>query len=341
MKKEIHILSTVEIPEVDQKRINELSDKISLSIAQVSHAGEIPDFRWKDVNVLYTWDILPEPDVAPNLDWIQFKRAGVDDFIGHPLAQKQDLAATTMSGVINSQIAEYVLMAMLAFGQKLPKMMQYQADKIWPPEHVKWQEFTPIELRGSTVGILGYGSIGRQVARLLQPFDATILAAKKDVMQPEDTGYVPDGMGDPHGEYFTRLYPIEALHSFLAGCDFVVVTLPLTEETRSLLDANAFEAMKETAFLVNVGRGEIIDQNALVEALKNGQIAGAALDVFEEEPLPKDDPLWEMKNVILSPHVSGLSEELNEDTLALFIENLNRFLHDLPLYNQIDINKGY
>ncbi len=341
MKKDIHILSTVEIPEEDQKRIKELSDQITLSIDQVNHAGEIPESRWQSVNVLYTWNLLPEPDAVPNLEWVQFKRAGVDDFIGHPLAQKPDMVATTMSGVINSQIAEYVLMAMLAFGQKLPKMMQYQAEKKWPPEHVKWQEFMPIELRGSTVGILGYGSIGRQVARLLQPFGATILAAKKDVMQPEDTGYVPEGMGDPHGELFTRLYPIEVLHSFLAECDFVVVTLPLTDETRGLMDASAFEAMKETAFLVNVGRGELLDQAALVSALKNRQIAGAALDVFEEEPLPKDDPLWAMENVIISPHVSGLSRGLNEDTLALFIENLNRFMNDLPLYNQIDVNRGY
>ncbi len=219
--------------------------------------------------------------------------------------------------------------------------MHYQHDHHWPKQSEKWEAFLPVELRFSTVGILGYGSIGRQVARLLQPFGAEVLAAKRDAMHPEDTGYIPAGMGDPHGDFFNRLYPIEALHSMLSECDFVVVALPLTKETHHILDAAAFEAMKETAYLVNVGRGELIDQQALVEALKDKQLAGAALDVFEEEPLPEDDPLWDMENVIVSPHISGLSAHFREETLTLFIENLNRYIADLPLYNRVDLSKGY
>ena len=134
---------------------------------------------------------------------------------------------------------------------------------------------------------------------------------------------------------------MEALHSLLSACDFVVVALPLTDETQHIIDAAAFEAMRKTAYLVNVGRGALIDEDALVEALKAGKIAGAALDVFEEEPLPEDSPLWDLENVIISPHVSGLSRHLQDDTLTLFVENVNRYLAGLPLHSQVDLQKGY
>jgi phosphoglycerate dehydrogenase-like enzyme len=127
----------------------------------------------------------------------------------------------------------------------------------------------------------------------------------------------------------------------LSECDFVVLTLPLTEATRAIIDEEALKVMKPSAYLVNVGRGELIDQDALIAALKAKDIAGAALDVFEEEPLPEDSPLWAMENVIISPHVAGISRHLEEETLALFVENLNRYLSELPLYNRIDVDKGY
>lgn len=341
MKKEIHVLSTLDLGKDDRDKIRKASGEIKLTVIPTNNPDDIPDERWEKTEVLYTWNVLPDPEKVPNLKWIQFGSAGVDRFLAFPLLHKDDLTVTTMSGVITSQIAEYILMALLAFGQKLPKLMRYQHDHRWPKQNEKWDSFLPVELRHSKVGILGYGSIGRQVARLLQPFGAEVLAAKRDAMHPGDTGYVQDGMGDPQGDFFHRLYPIEALHSMLTECDFVVMTLPLTKETHHILDAAAFEAMKETAFLVNVGRGELIDEQALVAALKARQIAGAALDVFEEEPLPEDSPLWEMENVIISPHISGLSAHFREETLSLFIENLNRYIADLPLYNRVDLSRGY
>jgi phosphoglycerate dehydrogenase-like enzyme len=341
MKKDIRVLSTLDLGKDDRERIRKAAREIRLTVIPADDPDEVPDERWEETEVLYTWNVLPDPVKVPNLKWIQFGSAGVDPFLDNSLLQKDDLVATTMSGVITGQIAEYILMAMLAFGHKLPKLMRYQRDHKWPKQSEKWEDFLPVELRYSTVGILGYGSIGRQVARLLQPFGGEVLAVKHDVMHPEDTGYIPEGMGDPHGDFFDRLYPMEALHSMLAECDFVVVTLPLTEETRHVLDAAAFEAMKETAYLVNVGRGELIDEQALVEALKDKQFAGAALDVFEEEPLPEDSLLWKMENVIISPHVSGLSAHFRDETLTLFIENLNRYIADLPLYNRVDLSRGY
>jgi phosphoglycerate dehydrogenase-like enzyme len=341
MKKDIRVLSTLELGKNEREKIRKASKAIKLTVIPTNDPDDIPDERWEETEVLYTWNVLPDPAKVPNLKWIQFGSAGIDPFLGSPLLKRDDLVATTMSGVITSQIAEYILMAMLAFGQKFPKLMRYQHDHKWPKQSEKWEAFLPVELRYSTVGILGYGSIGRQVARLLQPFSAEVLAVKRDAMHPEDKGYIPEGMGDPHGDFFNRLYPIEALHGMLAECDFVVVTLPLTEATHHILDAAAFEAMKESAYLVNVGRGELIDEKALVTALKDKQIAGAALDVFEEEPLPEDSPLWAMENVIISPHISGLSAHFREETLTLYIENLNRYIADLPLYNRVDLSRGY
>ena len=341
MKKETQILTTFDLNKEQQERLRKASEGVKLTVIPTSDPAAIPAERWAEAEVLYTWDVLPEPDQAPNLKWVQFGSAGVDPYLGLPLLQRDDLLFTSMSGAITSQIAEYVLMALLAFGQKLPKLMRNQAERRWPEQKTLWQDYLPVELRHSTVGILGYGSIGRQVARLLQPFGAEVLAAKRDVMHPEDQGYTPEGMGDPHGDFFTRLYPLEAMPSLLAASDFVVVALPLTEETHHILNAEAFEAMKETAYLVNVGRGALVDEGALAAALKAGKLAGAALDVFEQEPLPEDSPLWDLENVILSPHISGLSRHLQEETLTLFEENLNRYLVGLPLYNQVDLKKGY
>ena len=341
MVKELNIICTFDLTEKQRKRILGVTDQVSLAVIPAAKAEDIPDARWAKADVLYTWNVLPDPDKAPNLKWVQFNSAGMDPFLDHPLLQKPDLIATTMSGVITGQIAEYVLMAMLAFGQQLPKLNRLKAAHAWPSGNEKWEGLMPRELRHSTVGILGYGSIGRQVARLLQPFGSKVLAAKKDVMQPEDTGYALEGMGDPHGDFFDRLYPIEALHSLLEESDFVVVSLPLTEETYHLLDDKAFDSMKPTAYLINVGRGGLVDQDALVTALHEKKIAGAALDVFETEPLPKDSPLWDFENVILSPHIAGLSWSLREETLSLFRENINRFLAELPLYNRVELGKGY
>jgi phosphoglycerate dehydrogenase-like enzyme len=196
-------------------------------------------------------------------------------------------------------------------------------------------------LHGSTVGIVGYGSIGREVARLLQPFNATILAAKWNAMRIKDSGYHQPGLGDPDGEFPHRIYPFQALKAMLAECDFVVIAVPLTPDTQSLIGAEELAAMKSTAFIVDVSRGGVIDHIALIRALKDKKIAGAALDVFPEEPLPQDSPLWKFPNTILSPHISGNSPHYHQRAVALFAENLSRYLAGEPLYNQLDVTRGY
>ncbi len=337
----INILVAATLPDGGEKRIKDVSEQIRLTLASTDKPGELAPTTWADVDILYTTNLLPNPDEAPNLKWVQVNRAGVDSQLDHPLFRSQEVRITTMSGVITSQIAEYVLMTLLALGKKLPQLLQQQYKHHWPANKDKWEELLPVELRHSTVGILGYGSIGRQVARLLKPFGGTILAVKRDVMHPEDREYTREGMGDPRGDFFDRLYPFEALHSFLASCDFVVVALPLTHETQHILNAEAFEAMKLSAYLVNVGRGGLVDENALIQAIKTKQIAGAALDVFAQEPLSEDNPLWDLENVLITPHISGLSQHLPQETLDFFIENLKRYLEDKPLYNLVDFKLGY
>ncbi len=341
MKKKIEILATINLSEEAAARIQQVSDRVNLTVIPTHDPDDISEEQFAQVEILYTHNLLPDPVKVPHLRWIQFQSAGVDRFVDAPIIKNTDVVATSMSGVITSQIAEYVLMAMLAFGRRLPKLLQYQEEGLWPERKEKWLNLIPLELRHCTVGILGYGSIGRQVARLLQPFGSQVLAVKKNAMQPEDNGYTRTGMGDPQGDFFHRLYPVEALHSMLRLCDFVVMTLPLTNATTHLLDAEAFAAMKESAFLINVGRGDLIDEAALIDALQTGKIAGAALDVFHEEPLPEDSPLWAMENVLISPHISGLSAHFMEDTLTLFLKNLQRYLSEQPLYNRINPQQGY
>jgi phosphoglycerate dehydrogenase-like enzyme len=203
-------------------------------------------------------------------------------------------------------------------------------------------QFTPLELRGRTLGIVGYGSIGREIARLGETFGMTVLATKRDVKHPAEEGYlIEKTLGDPQAQIVDRLYPPQALHSMVRECDFVVITVPLTGETRHIFSAAALAAMKPTAVLVNVSRGAVVDEKALVEALKYGGIAGAALDVFEQEPLPPDSPLWDLPNVILSPHIAGVSHQYDARAARLFAQNLTRYLDGKPLLNVVNRDLGY
>jgi phosphoglycerate dehydrogenase-like enzyme len=228
---------------------------------------------------------------------------------------------------------------MLALGHRLPELAANQARTEWPRD--RWERFLPVELRDSTVGVVGYGSIGRQIARLLFPFGARVLAVKQDALQPVDSGYEPDGMGDIRGEYFHRLYPYQALHSMLKECDFIIAAAPLTPTTRGMIGANEFAVMKPGAFLIDLARGGIVDQPALIRALQEHRLAGAALDVFPEEPLPPTNPLWRMPNVIITPHICGISMHYNERAMELFAVNLNRYLSGQIPFNRFNPQKGY
>ncbi|MCL4254763.1 MAG: D-2-hydroxyacid dehydrogenase, partial [Anaerolineae bacterium] len=169
-----------------------------------------------------------------------------------------------------------------------------------------------------------------------------ILATKNNLLKPqEELDYIEDGTGDPNADIPERLYPSEALGAMVAECDYVVVTVPLTDKTHHMVNADILAQMKPTSVIINIGRGATIDEQALIHALTQGTIAGAALDVFETEPLPADSPLWQMENVIISPHVSGNNTRYVERASRVFEENLRRYISHQPLLNQFDRKRGY
>lgn len=339
MEDQINLLLTMPFPEKLVERIRNTSPRLNVTQQPAQSPEVIPEKLWKKVEVLYTNYILPTPEQAPNLRWIQFHWAGIDKLVDSPILEKEDLVATTLSGANASQVAEYVIAMMLALGHRLPDLHSHQQRSEWPTD--RWKRFTPVELRGSTVGIVGYGSIGRQVARLLKPFGAQVLASKRNVMKPEDSGYIPQEMGDPDGKFTRRIYPAQAIKSMFKECDFVIIAVPLTPENKNLIGAEELESLKPSAYLIDVSRGGIVVHQALINAIKKGKVAGAALDVFPEEPLPEDSPLWELPNVIVTPHISGVTPHYDERAIDLFIANLQRYLNnELPL-NQIDLERGY
>jgi len=339
-KKTLEILSTVPLTEAQQNRIKALGKHIHLSTGAGKSLADLPKEAWEKAEVLFSdGKQLPVREQAPNLKWVQIALAGVERALKQPLAADPGVMISSASGTMISQMGEYLLMALLMLGHKLPETIALQREKKWGSNASK--SLQPKELRGSTVGIVGYGSIGRELARLLYPLGVTVLAAKRDLMKLEDSGYTPPGLGDPLGNYFTRLYPIEGLKGMLKDCDFVVLTLPLTPETQHLFNAEMFDALKPGAYFVNVSRGDLIDENALAQAVRAGKVGGAVLDVFSQEPLPPESPLWALPEVIITPHISGASTHLLDDSIDLFIENLRRYQEDLPLYNLVDVSKGY
>lgn len=335
----IEVLTTVPFPEAVMQQLRGLSPRIRVTFNPATKSEEISNDIWQRTEVLYTDILLPDLAQVPNLKWVQFHYAGVDFIHGSDLLNRKGLKITSMSGASAVQEGEYILMMLLALGHHLKDITANQEKAEWPAD--RWTRFSPIELTGSTVGLVGYGSIGREVARLLQPFNVKVLAAKRDVMHPEDRGYTVEGHGDPGGDYFDRLYPIEALNSMLKECDFVVVTLPLTPSTNGLIGEEELKAMKSGAFLVHVSRGGVVDEKALLQVLTEKHLAGAAVDVFSQEPLPPDHPLWKAPNLILTPHVSGFSPKYKERAGIMFAENLKRYLRAEPLLNEYQAERHY
>lgn len=335
----VEVLITLPFPPALIGELQNVSPRLRITVNAAQKVEEIPADLWTRCEVLYTDHVIPDPELAPAIKWIQFHWAGIEKLIDAPLLSKPQLQFTTLSGAAASQTAEYVLTMLLALGHQMPGLAASQKKQEWPRD--RWQKFMPRELRNSTVGIVGYGSIGRQLARLLREFGATVLASKRDAMHPADTDYTPDGLGDPEGNLVHRLYPAEAIRTMAKDCDFLVVTVPLTQATQNLINAAVMASMKPTAFLIDISRGGVVDHNALVKALNEDRLAGAALDVFLEEPLPAKNPLWGAPNVIITPHIAGISKEYDKRAVDLFAENLSRYISDQPLYNIFDVKKGY
>ena len=196
-------------------------------------------------------------------------------------------------------------------------------------------------MRGRTLGVIGYGSIGRETARIARALGMEVLALKRNPDERRDPGWNPPGVGDPDGNIPRRWYGPEQCEDLLRESDYITVTLPLTSHTRGFIGRKEIAAMRPNAYIVNVGRGEVIDQDALIDALRGNRIAGAGLDVFEREPLETESALWNLENVILTPHISGGFKNYNGVCCELFAANLQRFRTGQPLFNLVDRSMGY
>ncbi len=239
-------------------------------------------------------------------------------------------------------VAEYAVTMLLALAHRVPRMVEWQARGGWPPDEQRWSLFVPAEVRGATLGIIGYGSIGRELARIAKSaFAMRVLACKRDPSRRADDGYCLPDTGDPEGALPDEWLGHAQLDSSLARSDAVVLCAPLTAETRGMIGAEALARMKRSALFINVGRGASADEAALALALRERRIAGAAVDVFAPEPPPAGHPLYGLENVILSPHVSGFLPSYDEKCSVLFAENLRRYLAGEPLLNLVDRARGY
>ena len=335
----IKVLCTLRFTDKQLDKLRAVSPRLVVEQRTCHDAEEVGEALDADTEVLYAFH-LPHDllNKAPRLRWVQLHSAGADHLLGHPI-MNSDVLITTTSGIHAPPIAEYAFASILAWSRRVPKMLYYQNRREWPQG--RWELFVGQELRGATLGIVGYGSIGREVGRLGKCFGMRVVATKRSVGQVADTGYRVPGTGDPEGQILNRIYPPEQLREMLAECDYVVISLPLTPDTRGLIGEEELRAMKPNAYLVNISRGGIVDEAALIKALQEGWIAGSGLDVFEEEPLPPDSPLHDLDNVILSPHVAGFSPHYDERASDLFAENLRRYLAGVELLNLVDKEVGY
>lgn len=268
-------------------------------------------------------------ELAPRLRWLQCSGVGVDGLLPTGILDKESgVMVTTAAGVHATSVSEYVFGSMLMFNRNWPEMVRLQERKVWP-RSVNWYNLSGRELAEQTLGIVGLGSIGRRVAQLGRAFGMNILATRRSATGEEQ---------DPDVD---RLYPMAQFHEVLRHSDYVVLAVPLTKETEHLIGEVELHMMRPNAYLINVARGRVIDEAALIRALREQWIAGAGLDVVEEEPLAADSPLFTLPNVVLTPHISGESVRYGERLTTLFADNLQRYRAGQPLRNQYDPERGY
>ena len=332
----LNVLVTMRFDEGQLGRLRAVSPELRVTRAD----PEAADYSGTDV--LYAGAPPRELARAPRLKWVQLHMAGVNALHEHPLYTDSAIPLTTTSGVHGATIAEYAVTVLLALAHRVPRMVEWQARGAWPPDEQRWPLFVPAEVRGATLGIVGYGSIGRELARIAKTaFAMRVLACKRDPSRRADPGYSLPGTGDPDGALPDEWLSPAELPGLLARSDVVVMCAPLTAETRGMIGAAELRAMKPSAFFINVGRGATVDEPALARALAERRIAGAAVDVFTQEPPPPGHPLYGLDNAIVSPHVSGFLPSYDDKCAELFAKNLRRYLAGAPLLNLVDRARGY
>jgi len=277
----------------------------------------IPAFV-QDMDILYAW-YFPPPLVkdAPKLRWISSTGAGVDNVMAARDWLPAGVPVTRMVHVFDTAMAEYTLGFLLAVQLDMRRLLQQQASKTW-------QGFNPPTLRGATAVVVGLGSIGSEVARTLKAHGLNVIGVSR-------TGQPVDGVDEVH--------TVENIDAVLPRAEYLVLVVPLTADTRRLIDERRIRLLPQGAVIANICRGAVVHEGAMIAALENGHLRFAVLDVFEQEPLPQDSPLWTMENVIVTPHMSGPDDV--PVNAARFLENYRRFKAGEPLNGQVDFSRGY
>ncbi len=311
------IVCTVDLPDKARDAILELSSDITLRIAKERDA--MMDAA-PEAEIWFGGGMRPEIfKRCRRLKWIQVISAGVDRYMFRELLDS-DVILTNVRGMHAETIADHVFMYMLAFSRNLLRHLENQRDREWDRSR------TPRELAGQTLGIVGLGSIGQEIARRATSWGMRVLGVRR-------SGRPVEGVA--------RVYKPDQLHEVLGLADFLVLCAPSTPETRGMMGRGQFRAMKKGSVFINVARGDMVDEDALLEALTTGHLAGAGLDVFATEPLPQSSPLWEIPQVIITPHLAGSQSDYVGRATELFLENLRLYLTGKPLKRVVDKKLGY
>jgi phosphoglycerate dehydrogenase-like enzyme len=290
----------------------------------------------RDAEVVVSWSLNPDQvRAAPKLKWIHSTAAAIHNLLIPEIIQSP-IIITNGRSVHGPVVAEHVLSLLFALAKRLPTAIRFQQRHEWGQDQMTREQPSLRELRDSVLGLVGVGSIGGHLARIANAIGMKVIAVRAnpekgaDWLAPDDTLRAQQ-----------RVYGPEDLHQMLREADFVVISAPVTGKTQKLIDANALALMKTDAYLINVARGVLVDESALIEVLRQKKIGGAALDVFEEEPLPASSPLWDLDNVLITPHQAGIAHKLWERQYALFRENLRRYQTGKPLLGLVNKSAGY
>jgi glyoxylate/hydroxypyruvate reductase A len=277
-----------------------------------------------EADILFDFDQTHQedlPELAPKLKWIQATSAGIGQFVRKMGYDKRtNWIYTTASGVHARPLAEFVLMALLMFAKNYEYMAREKANHHWERYHAE-------ELAGKTLAIVGLGKIGRETARLAKAFDMRVIGSRRNILEPT--------------LFVDALYGPVDLDELLQQADYLILATPHTDETESLIGARELALLPAGAILINIARGAVVDEPALIAALQSGHLRGAALDVFAEEPLPSDSPLWDMPNVIICPHSASTAVTENQKIVDIFIHNLRCYLDGKPMQNVLDVERLY
>jgi phosphoglycerate dehydrogenase-like enzyme len=280
-----------------------------------------------DTDVFIGWSLRPEQfRTAEKLRWIHSPAAAVHQLM-YPELVRSDVVVTNSTGIHGPVVAEHAIAVLLALAKRLPQAMQYQAKHEWSQAQLWHEQPRPREVAGSTVAVIGMGSIGREFAARAKALGMRILAIRENPTKGLDGA--------------DTVYGSEQIDEVLSQADYVLLCTPVTPATTGLMNAARLSKMKPDAYLINVARGPLIDELALLDALQKRRIAGASLDVFNEEPLPASSPFWLLDNILITPHTAAVTERLWERHYRLIADNMKRFLAGEPLMNQVDKKRGY